>query len=136
MERLTICIVEIKGKRESALQIEVDEETSENIIIKANVYGSEIVAENYHYLSAFREFQDKMLCLGFGLKCNGARLNAIQSPMMSGTEKVYLVEMGRKAAMRDVASMWDYAEIDSFPDSNQQEAFFKKWVGSWLKEME
>ena len=134
MERYEINIIGSKDKCESQLLIEVDEaETSENITIKAMVNGTEIAAVNYNYLSAFREFQDKLLRLRYGMKCNGARINAVQSPMMGATERVYLVEMGRKASMSDVVSMWDYAEINNFIDSKEQSRFFEQWSGSWVK---
>jgi hypothetical protein len=43
-----------------------------------------------------------MLNNGYGLKCNGSRINAIQSDMMGYSDKVYLVEIGKQAMMKDV----------------------------------
>ncbi|MCM1500303.1 MAG: hypothetical protein NC124_17720, partial [Clostridium sp.] len=83
---------------------------------------------NYNYLPAFQKFRDKLLSTGYGIKCNGSRLNAIQSGMMGATDKVYLVEMGKQALMKDIVHIWDYAEIDTFPDTKQQNDFFEQWI--------
>ena len=68
-----------------------------------------------------------MLLLGYGIKCNGSRINAIQSAMMSCTDKIYLVLIGRQAFMKDIVHIWDYAEIEEFPNTNEQMIFFEKW---------
>lgn len=65
--------------------------------------------------------------LGYGLQCNGSRINAIQSGMMSQCEKIYLVEMGKKALLNQVVCIWDYADIDVFPDTKEQLEFAEKW---------
>lgn len=128
METYSVILVNLETGAESTIQVEVDEaEASENILITAKVEGQEITASNYAYLPAYQEFRDKLLKIGYGLKCNGSRKNAIQSGMMSATDQVYLVEMGRQARKKDIVRIWDYAEIDSFPDTKQQRAFFEAW---------
>ena len=79
-------------------------------------------------LPAYQEFRDKLLEAGYGIKCNGSRLNAVQSGMMETTDKIYLVEMGRQALMKDIVHIWDYADIDTFPDTKQQNEFFQQWA--------
>lgn len=71
-----------------------------------------------------------MLQLGYGIKCNGSRINAVQSGMMGATEKVYLVEFGRQALMKDIVYIWDYADITEFPNTKQQKDFFEQWTKS------
>ena len=74
-----------------------------------------------------------MLQLGYGIKCNGSRLNAVQSGMMGATDKVYLVELGRQAVMKDIAHIWDYADITEFFDTKQQKEFFEQWTKSLVR---
>ncbi len=128
VEEFQVTIIELNTKNKSQLRVKVDEaETTENIIIRAGICGKEILSADYNYLPAFQKFRDKLLQLGYGIKCNGARLNAVQSEMMSGVDKVYLVEMGRQALTKDIVHIWDYADINNFPDTKQQEDFWKKW---------
>lgn len=48
--------------------------------------------------------------------------------MMGATDKVYLVEAGKQALTKDIVHIWDYAEIDAFPDTKQQSTFFEQWI--------
>lgn len=122
-------VVDLITKSSTNLIVEVDEgETTEDIIIKAVVLGQEIVVSNYNYLPAYQEFRDRLLQLGLGIKCNGSRINAVQSGMMGANEKMYLVEIGKQARRENIVHIWDYAEIDTFPDTKQQSAFFEQWI--------
>lgn len=128
MELYEVVLIELSAKNEMTISVEVNEaETTENIEIAAFVSGQEINSSNYNYLPAFQEFRDKLLRLGYGIKCNGLRINAVQSGMMGATDKVYLVEMGKQALMKDIVHIFDYADIEYFPDTREQTAFFEKW---------
>ncbi|WP_298097027.1 hypothetical protein [uncultured Campylobacter sp.] len=76
------------------------------------------------------KFRDEILLLGYGIKCNGSLLNAVQSNMMSATDKVYLVELGKKAELKNIVCIWDYAEVNYFPNTKQQNDFVEKWVNN------
>lgn len=129
MEIYKVVVVDLITKSSTNLIVEVDEgETTENIIIKAVVLGQEIVVSNYNYLPAYQEFRDRLLQLGLGIKCNGSRINAVQSGMMGANDKMYLVEIGKQARREDIVHIWDYAKIDTFPDTKQQSAFFEQWI--------
>ena len=83
MEEYYVTMIKIDTKNDMVLNVKVDEaEITDNIVISANVNGNEILVSNENYLPAFQEFRDKILRLGYGLKCNGSRLNVIQSGMM------------------------------------------------------
>lgn len=128
MEQYEVTIMNLDTRCESQLTVEVDEgETSEDIVIHAVVSGHEISASNYNYLPAFQDFRDKLLCLGYGIKCNGARINAVQSAMMGANDKMYHVEMGKKPQMKDIVHIWEYADIAEFPDTQMQQSFFEQW---------
>lgn len=105
-------------------------EKDEDFIIETTIDGIEIKSVGYGYFEVFQEFRDKLLELGYGLKCNGARINAIQSNMMGACDKIYLVEMGKPALLKDIVSIWDYAEINEFPYTEEQQAFVNRWSNS------
>lgn len=113
------------------IHVEVDEaEETDYIVINADTNEEKFISENYSYFSAFQEFRDKLLEKGYGIKCNGSRINAVQSGMMSATDKIYLVEKGEQALIKDLVHLWDYADIDDFPDTKQQNSFFEEWINS------
>lgn len=131
MEIYEITVINLNTQKEEILAIEVDEaEESEYFVIKSVFLGQEISASDYNYLPAYQVFRDRLLQLGYGMKCNGSRINAVQSGMMGATDTVYLVELGRQALMKDIVYIWDYADIKEFPDTEQQKEFFGQWTKS------
>ena len=130
-EEYYVTMIKIDTQNDMVLNVKVDEaEITDNIVISANVNGNEILVSNENYLPAFQEFRDKILRLGYGLKCNGSRLNVIQSGMMGACDKVYLVEPGKQALMKDVVHIWEYADVDTFPTSQEQNEYAEKWFSS------
>lgn len=107
---------------EKSVLIEVNEDSDE-IEISTVVDGIDFFSSDESYLVAYQKLRDKLWELGYGLQCNGSRINAIQSGMMSRCEKIYLVEMGKKALLNQVVCMWDYADIDVFHDTKEQLEF-------------
>ena len=83
---------------EKPVLIEVNEDSDE-IEISTVVDGIDFFSSDESYLAAYQKLRDKLLELGYGLLCNGSRINAIQSGMMSQCEKIYLVEMGKKVLL-------------------------------------
>lgn len=129
MEKYEVILYNIESKGEISVQINVDEsESSENIIIHALINGKEFSSSDAYYFTAFQEFRDELLESGFGIKCNGAQLNAIQSGMFSTTDKVYLVVPEKPALMKDLVCIWDYANITAFPNTEQQNAYSEQWM--------
>ena len=131
MEEYRITLMQVDTKVKEELCVKVDEaEQTDYIAISAYLNGENIVAINENYLSAFQEFRDKMFQLGYGLMCNGSRLNVIQSGMMAASDRAYLVELGIQALMKDVVHIWDYTEINIFPNSQEQKEYAKKLYSS------
>lgn len=131
MEVYEITLIELSTKKEINIPVEVDEaEESENIVIYSKVKYHEVTSISDTYFIAYQEFRDELLALGYGIKCNGSRINAIQSGMMGATDKVYLVEMGKQALKKDIVNIWDYADIDIFANTQQQNSFFDQWINS------
>lgn len=134
MEIYEITIINLNTQEEQILPIEVDEaEETEYIAVRSVLLGQEISASDDNYLPAYQAFRDMLLRLGYGMKCNGSRINAVQSGMMGATDKVYLVELGRQALMKDIVPIWDYADIKEFPDTERQKTFFEKWTDSLMR---
>ena len=105
-------------------------EKDEDFIIETTIDGIELKSVGQGYFEVFQELRDKLLELGYGLKCNGARINAIQSNVMGACEKIYLAEMEKPALNKDIVSIWDYAEINEFPNTEEQQAFTNRWLNS------
>ena len=134
MEKYEVTSINLNTQEEQILPIEVDEaEESEYIVIKTVFLGQEISVSDYNYLPAYQKFRDKLHEFGYGIKCNGSRINAVQSGMMGATDKVYLVEIGKQALMKDIAYIWDFADIKEFPDTEQQKEFFEQWSKSLMR---
>ena len=115
-------------------KIEISEIEEEDGFRLVTVIGDkEYESQGEAYFVTFQGLRDQLLKEGYGLKCNGARINAVQSNMMGGCPKVYLVELGRQALMKDVVLIWDYADIDTFPDTAEQNEYFKRWNESFHK---
>lgn len=43
--------------------------------------------------------------------------------MMSVSNKVYILTLGKPALKKDIATIFDYAEIQEFPNTREQEEF-------------
>lgn len=114
---------------EKTIMVEVNE-NGDKIEIHTVVDGIDFFGSDECYLVAYQKFRDKLLELGYGLQCSGSRTNAIQSGMMSRCAKIYLVEMGKQALSNQIVCMWDYADIDFFPDTKMQLEFADKWYES------
>ena len=128
MERYIVTAIEIITQRKFELIIEADEaETAEDIVLSAEINGMKVLASDYNYLPAYQKLRDEILKLGYGLLCNGSRLNAVQSGMMGANDKIYLVENGRPTSNKDIVCLYDYADIDSFPTTSEQAEFIKSW---------
>lgn len=129
MEKYIVTIIELNSKMETELEILADEE-SDDIVLKASINNREVLVSDYNYLPVYQKLRDCVLSMGYGIKCNGSRLNAIQSGMMGSNAKIYLVELGRQALLRDTVGIYDYADINEFPNTQEQKAFLQKWIGS------
>lgn len=131
MEEYIVTIVNIKTNNEFTTTIYADEgETTDNIVLKVYVEDNEICASEYNYLPAYQKLRDKLLELDYGIKCNGSRLNAVQSGMMGANDKIYLVELGRQAFPKDIVSLYGFSDIKEFLDTKEQKDFFEKWCTS------
>lgn len=131
MEEYTVTIVDLRTNSRAEATIYADEaETSDDIILKINLEGKEISAAEHSYFSAFQKLRDMLLEMDHGIKCCGSRLNAVQSGMMGSSDKIYLVQLGRPALLGDIVSLYDYSDINEFPDTQEQNEFFEKWTAS------
>ena len=135
MEKYNVVLLKIEEKTEINSVVYADEgETSNNIILKIIFEDINITAESECYLTAYQKLRDKLLENGFGLKCNGSCINAHQSAMMSYVPEIYLVKIGKQALMKDIVSIWGYCDIDSFPDTKEQNQYIEKWFCSLKSE--
>jgi len=131
LEKYTVEIVFLHDNSVQPLTIEADEAgTSDDIVLNTFIGGTCVSASGYGYFAAFQKLRDKLLRKGYGVKCIGAKLNAVQSSMAGSTPKIYLVELGKQALLKDLVCLFDYADISVFPDTKEQNKFTEKWVCS------
>ena len=72
---VTIVNLSTNNAAEMAVQSGEDMSTGQ-FVIRCNLDNQEIVSAHDEYFTAFQQFRDKLLEAGYGIKCNGARLNA------------------------------------------------------------
>jgi hypothetical protein len=132
VEKYDVIAVSLDTQSEMSLTIEADEaEASEDIVLSTYFDGVKIIARNnYGYFATFQEIRDELLQKGYGIRCMGAMLNAVQSGMASVTHKVYIVTLGKQAKMSDLVCLYDYANINEFPNTKKQNDFQEKWIKS------
>ena len=131
MEKYQIRLYDMRRASETEGVVLADEgESSDEIILTITVENHAVTAKADDYFSAYQELRDRLLKIGFGLKCNGSRINATQSAMMSYTPKVYLVEMGRQALRKDIVDIWGDCDITCFPDTEEQNQYIDTWRAS------
>ena len=119
------------GYNENEKQIDiVVNDHGDHFEMKTVVDGMEFEAQADDMFSAFQLLRDRMLEMAWGIMCNAASINAVQSGMMRNQDVVYLVEMGRQARKEDVHGFWDYCKIKEHVFTLEQEAFRKKWMDS------
>lgn len=131
MEKYVVKAIDLKSSTIFDLEIDADEgETSELIVLNTHVNGQQITSSDYYYFPAFQKLRDKLLEMGYGIKCNGSRLNAVQSEMMGAIEKVYLVTLGVQAFLKDAVCLYDFSDVTTFPNTAEQSQFVEKWMES------
>lgn len=116
-------------EKEKQIEILVNDH-GDHFELKTVVDSVEFEAQADDMFSAFQLLRDKMLEMAWGIKCNAARINAVQSGMMTNQDVVYLVELGKQARNEDVHGFWDYCEMEEYVYTEEQEAFGKKWFDS------
>ena len=58
--------------------MKVDEgKTIEIFVITKIINSEQVTVSNYNYLLVFQIFRDKLLTIGYGIKCSGSILNVI-----------------------------------------------------------
>ena len=107
-----------------------EDEDRDGVILSASVGGKLFSGRDADYFTAFKKLRDSLLEEGYGMCCAGARVNAVQSGMMAGTDRVYLVSIGKKPVLTNVRGIFDYVDMEDFPDSGEQDKFAEKFYGS------
>ena len=122
-----VTIVELGTGNETQIDVQSGEDMSTGaFIIWGSVNDQEIKSAQDKYFAAFQQFRDKLLEAGYGIKCNGARLNAAPLSKFENGPKVYILESGNNP--ESAVNIWDKADINDFPDSRQQNRYINKWT--------
>ncbi len=122
-----VTIVELGTGNETQIDVQSGEDMSTGaFIIWGSLNDQEIKSAQDKYFAAFQQFRDKLLEAGYGIKCNGSRLNAAPLSKFENGPKVYILESGNNP--ESAVNIWDKADINDFPDSGQQNRFINKWT--------
>lgn len=131
MEEHLVRVVELETGIERDLVIYEDEaEDTGDFLLETAVDGTKVSVADENTLPAFQKLRDQLLSYGYGIKCNGARINAVQSGMMGANNKMYLVELGRRTGRNDIVDIYDFTDISEFPDTAQQAEFAERWYAT------
>ena len=123
---VTIVNLSTNNAAEMAVQSGEDMSTGQ-FVIWCNLDNQEIVSAHDEYFTAFQQFRDKLLEAGYGIKCNGARLNAAPLSKFENGPQVYILESDSSALPESSVDIWAKADIEDFPDSVRQNRFKNKW---------
>lgn len=105
-------------------------EKDDEISLSAEV-GERLFSEkDEDQFTAFKKLRDSLLTAGYGMCCAGALINAVQSGMMAGSDRVYLVTLGEKPSLKDAVGIFDFADTERFPDSTEQTEFTENYFES------
>ena len=122
-----VTIVELGTGNETQIDVQSGEDMSTGaFIIWGSINDQEIKSAQEKYFAAFQQFRDKLLEAGYGIKCNGARLNAAPLSKFENGPKVYILESGNNP--ESAVNIWNKADINDFPDSRQQNRYINKWT--------
>lgn len=131
MEKYDVILYDLIQNTETHSTVYADEgEISDEIVLRIMLKNISIIAKSECYLSAYQELRDELLINGFGLKCNGSCINATQSAIIGYIPQIYLVKIGKQALNKDIVSIWDYCDINAFPDTKQQNQYIERWFES------
>ena len=122
-----VTIVELGTGNETQIDVQSGKDMSTGaFIIWGSINDQEIKSAQDKYFAAFQQFRDKLLEAGYGIKCNGARLNAAPLSKFENGPKVYILESGNNP--ESAVNIWNKADINDFPDSRQQNRYINKWT--------
>lgn len=121
-----VCLTD-RSFRECVLKVQ---EVDDQFEISCHVDGFELIDSGDSMFLAFQKLMDQLYSLGYGMNCQGARVNAMQSAMAYASEKIYLLTLGHQALNKDLVSMFDTVNLDEFCQSDKQVEFAQQWLES------
>lgn len=121
-----VCLTD-RSFRECVLKIQ---EVDDQFEISCHVDGIALIGSGDSMFLAFQKLMDQLYNLGYGMNCQGARVNAMQSAMAYASEKIYLLTLGHQALNKDLVSMFDAVNLDEFCQSDKQVEFAQQWLES------
>lgn len=128
-------IVKVKNlKTKEVIELKIYESENKengNFVMYTEIKNQNILASSDGYFDCYQKLRDKLLEKGYGLLCIGSKINAVQSPMASVSDKIYLVEKGQPA--KNVQSLYEFCDMEVFPNTEEQNNFYEEWINSLNK---
>lgn len=118
-----IVAVKLADNSEFELTINIMEDDLFTMSVSLDDHLYEVQEEDI--FPTFQKLRDMLLLNGIGLKCCGAMINAHQSGMMSTSDKVYILTLGKPALRKDISMIFNYTDIREFPNTSEQKSLLK-----------
>ncbi len=80
--------------------------------------------------TAFQKLMDQLYVMHYGMNCQGAKQNAMQSAMAYASDKIYLLTLGQQAMKKDLVSMFEFVELTVYCRSEEQLEYAQQWLSS------
>lgn len=106
------------------------QEAEDRFILSCHVDDLDLTGSGDSMFMAFQKLMDQLYDLGYGMNCQGARINAMQSAMAYASDKIYLLKLGQQALNHDLVSMFDTVSLNEFCQSEKQIEFAQLWLES------
>lgn len=106
------------------------QETADQFHFCTHIDETELIGSGDSMFMAFQKLMDQLYDLGYGMNCQGARINAMQSTMAYASDKIYLLTLGQQAMNKDLVSMFEGVELNEYCLSDKQVEFAQQWLES------
>ena len=80
--------------------------------------------------TAFQKLMDQLYAMHYGMNCQCAKQNAMQSAMAYASDKIYLLTLGEQAMKKDLVSMFEPVELTMYCRSDEQLEYAQQWLAS------
>ena len=135
MKKYIITAVYRRSKTEYKIDIFADEaERGPYVFLTTFIKENRYNTGDLCYFKAFQKLRDQILADGYALSCCGALKNAVQTEEQKKSDKIYLAELGENLSSENEVSIFDFAEVEKYTDTYEQDKFYSKWIKSLKKQ--
>lgn len=109
MESYDVRLKDLKTGNITDITVTVEEQDG-MIVMSSEIADAEFSVKHRDFFTAFLILRDELHETGYRMLCAGAKNNAVQSGMMAGSDRVYLIKDGEDPKPSDAVGIFDYME--------------------------